>query len=243
MAYSDDPSYEPSSPISSRQGTQFFHHNHLQGSGSTVYDPPSQSITSFSLATSKQELQDSGFDSTHGGLSASVQIIPSSPPATTYGEEEEDEESEQEKINHHGDYDDEPIDPQHGDVLATNRPGGLRRLTEESHQSLDPNAWRACDYVDWINRVVDQSKVSELKDLRSGDTLLELLGALSGKEVRRPPISSNGAASMHMLDKIVAAFKFMGREGVEVDGQYTIKGKHPSCEWQLPLFFFFLDRY
>ncbi|ORZ02557.1 hypothetical protein BCR43DRAFT_465682 [Syncephalastrum racemosum] len=221
IAYSDDPSYEPTyeptSPISSRQGTQFF-----QGSGSSVYDPLSQSITSFSLATSKQELQDSGFDSTHGGLSTSVQIIPSSPPATTYDEEEEDDQFEHEGINN--DYDDEePIDPQHGDVLTTNRPGGLRRLTEESHQSLDPNTWRACDYVDWINRVVDQSKVSELKDLRSGDTLLELLGALSGKEVRRPPISSNGAASMHMLDKIVAAFKFMGREGVEVDGQYTIK--------------------
>jgi hypothetical protein len=30
---------------------------------------------------------------------------------------------------------------------------------------------------------------------------------------------------MMMLDNIVAAFKFMGRDGVIVDGRYTIKGK------------------
>jgi hypothetical protein len=54
--------------------------------------------------------------------------------------------------------------------------------------------------------------------------LIQILQHISGKEVRRPQPQKGGSVSMAMLDNIVAAFKFMGREGVVVDGRYTIKG-------------------
>ncbi|KAF7728370.1 polar growth protein [Apophysomyces ossiformis] len=144
----------------------------------------------------KDQLQDSGFNSTH-------QRMPSSP---LYGRSSSPY------------YEDEEDDLRAGGVL--DRPGGLRRLTEES-QYTHAN-WTASDYVDWVNHIVDQ-KINDLGEFRTGEVLIELLEHLSGKEVRRPNTSRSGSASMRMLDNIVAAFKFMGREGIEVDGRYTIK--------------------
>lgn len=191
-------------------------------SGVTVYDdeqlPRDTSTAVSSLADSKHyDLQDSGFDSAAvntGPSSSSVYVTPSSPNGHIfYDLEEEDEDL---------------IDPQHGDVLASNRPGGLKRLTEESRLSSEPeHLWRTSDYIDWINRCVDH-KISELSDLRSGEVLLQLLETLSGKEIRRPSGSANSA--MRMFDSIATAFKFMGREGVDVDGRYTIKGKNISLD-------------
>ena len=125
---------------------------------------------------------------------------------------------------HVGSSDEDLIDPQHTSMLTTNRPGGLKRLTEESHMSGNTSIWSTTDYIDWLQNNVDR-KVTSLGDLRTGDILIELLENLSGKDVRRPPNTANSPANMQMLDNIVAAFKFMGREGVEVDGRYTIKGK------------------
>lgn len=125
---------------------------------------------------------------------------------------------------HVGSSDEDLIDPQHTSMLTTSRPGGLKRLTEESHVSANTSIWSTTDYIDWLQQNVDR-KVTSLSDLRTGDILIELLENLSGKDVRRPPSTANSPANMQMLDNIVAAFKFMGREGVEVDGRYTIKGK------------------
>ncbi|OAD79264.1 hypothetical protein PHYBLDRAFT_179049 [Phycomyces blakesleeanus NRRL 1555(-)] len=121
--------------------------------------------------------------------------------------------------------------------LAEYRPGGLRRLTEESQTNVslmmpkDHEDWNSADYIDWVNQII-YHKLNDLTEFRTGDMLIELLESLSGKEVERLPTggggssSSNGStvsASMHMLDKIVAAFKFMSREGVDIEGRFTIK--------------------
>ncbi|KAI9493594.1 hypothetical protein BDB00DRAFT_938929 [Zychaea mexicana] len=80
-------------------------------------------------------------------------------------------------------------------------------------------------YVDWINKHLPPGKraIDLAGAFRNGDSLILLLESLSGKTVRRPPAQKGGSVSMMMLDNIVAAFKFMGREGVVVDGRYTIK--------------------
>ncbi|KAI8379361.1 uncharacterized protein BYT42DRAFT_532078 [Radiomyces spectabilis] len=121
------------------------------------------------------------------------------------------------------DEDEDLIDPHHDELLAVQRPGGLRRLTEESHLSQHwHHSWTVEDYLSWINQNIS-SKITDLNELRTGDILIDLLENLSGKQVRRPPTTNTTSVSMQMLDNIVAAFKFMGREGVTVDGRYTIK--------------------
>lgn len=83
---------------------------------------------------------------------------------------------------------------------------------------------RSSDYIEWVNGYV-LKPIQSLGELRTGEPIIELLERLSGKTVRRSVITSGGSDNMRMLDDIVAAFRFMGREGVAVDGSYTIKGK------------------
>lgn len=83
-------------------------------------------------------------------------------------------------------------------------------------------------YVEWVNDRLPAgvAPISDLVNgLKSGEVLIKLLEGLSGKDVRRPPQPEDGSPSMAMLDNIVAAFKFMGREEVVVNGDFTIKGK------------------
>lgn len=116
--------------------------------------------------------------------------------------------------------DEDLIDPHH-DRVSANASNG---------QSL--GSWTPQEYVAWINSHLPPGKqVIDLSNaFRNGDTLIQLLQQLSGKEVRRPPPQKGGSVSMAMLDNIVAAFKFMGREGVVVDGRYTIKGKSSTIQ-------------
>jgi hypothetical protein len=117
---------------------------------------------------------------------------------------------------------DELMDPHHDDIP-------LENTFESEASSLSGDSrdgWTHQEYVDWINSYLTASKkvVDISSAFRNGDTLIQLLEAISGKKVRRPPPQKGGSLSVMMLDNIVAAFKFMGREGVEVDGEYTIKG-------------------
>ncbi|ORX54021.1 PH-domain-containing protein [Hesseltinella vesiculosa] len=91
--------------------------------------------------------------------------------------------------------------------------------------SASERTWSNIDYLKWINQYLpDGKKVVDLSTaFRNGDTLILLLESLSSKVVRRTPDQKGGSVSMKVLDNIVAAFKFMGREGVVVDGRYTIK--------------------
>jgi hypothetical protein len=106
---------------------------------------------------------------------------------------------------------------------------------EEDQPTMDHERvswqWDSMDYVDWMNRHLDQRKITHVTDLRTGELLVDLLEAISGKQVRRPTTTAKVGGtltSMQMLDNIVAAFKFMGREGVVVDGRYNIKGNFSS---------------
>ncbi|ORZ06865.1 hypothetical protein BCR42DRAFT_456204 [Absidia repens] len=100
-------------------------------------------------------------------------------------------------------------------------------VIEKGESRLSSWQWEPEDYVDWMNRQLDLRKISHVTDLRTGEALVELLEAISGKQVRRPAttarMGTSPLTSMQMLDNIVAAFKFMGREGVVVDGLYNIK--------------------
>ncbi|KAI8988852.1 hypothetical protein BDB01DRAFT_783364 [Pilobolus umbonatus] len=108
------------------------------------------------------------------------------------------------------------IDPQHRSLPLDHSP---------SKRSDGSGEWNTPHYIDWINSYLPPGKkvIDLTSAFRNGDTLILLLEAISGKEVRRPPAQKGGSMSVMMLDNIVAAFKFMGRDGVDVDGRYTIK--------------------
>lgn len=78
-------------------------------------------------------------------------------------------------------------------------------------------------HLEWANAYLTEP-IQKLDDLRSGEVLISLLEGITGKTVRRTTTNTPGSTSMQMLDNLVAAFRFMGREGVQVDGSYTIKG-------------------
>lgn len=111
------------------------------------------------------------------------------------------------------DEDEDLIDPMHSTKSTETATSSSRRMNRKQ-------------YIDWINAYLPSGKrVIDLSGaFRNGDTLIMLLESLSQKTVRRSPAQKGGSVNMQMLDNIVAAFKFMGREGVVVDGRFTIKG-------------------
>ncbi|KAG0182149.1 polar growth protein [Apophysomyces sp. BC1034] len=117
--------------------------------------------------------------------------------------------------------DEDLIDPQQ------RSPHLMSDRSSASTQSLElrRRSWSKVQYIKWINEHLPDGKhVIELSGaFRNSDTLILLLEDLSNKTVRRPPAQKGGSVSMLMLDNIVAAFKFMGRNGVVVDGRFTIK--------------------
>ncbi|ORY99848.1 hypothetical protein BCR43DRAFT_521070 [Syncephalastrum racemosum] len=116
---------------------------------------------------------------------------------------------------------DEPVRSRTRSLYSTS--SSSRHLAESARSIPDLPTPNAADmvYLDWLNAQLPDRNIQHFASLRDGEILLELLETLSHKEIRRPP--QTGDASMHMLDTMVAAFKFMGREGIVVDGQYTIK--------------------
>lgn len=108
-------------------------------------------------------------------------------------------------------------------------------LSDDDEDLIDPlqhrmshhrqGKWESADeYIDWVNEHIPP--IQDLSDaFKNGEALILLLEALSHKTVRRPQVQPGTSANMMALDNIVAAFKFMGREGVVVDGKYTIKGR------------------
>ncbi|KAI8640458.1 hypothetical protein BD408DRAFT_419749 [Parasitella parasitica] len=139
--------------------------------------------------------QDSGFDS------------------NDQEEEEEEEEEDEEKtkdIALQNDYNDEDEDEGH--------------LSSEEFPEYDqPSSWTSAEYIQWVNSISSSIKINELHELRQGDVLIEILEQLSGTTVKQLPPSTVGSVSMLMLDNIVAVFKFMSMEGIEIDNQFAIK--------------------
>ncbi|KAI8336561.1 hypothetical protein BC941DRAFT_471102 [Chlamydoabsidia padenii] len=124
------------------------------------------------------------------------------------------DEPSEEVEEHHHENGDENNDTGQQPTIHTDENQEDERLSYE---------WDAMDYVNWMNQhYQDTTKINHVTELKTGQLLLDLLESISGKQVRRPA-TSGPLTSMQMLDNIVAAFKFMGREGVVVDGRYTIK--------------------
>ncbi|KAF7726974.1 polar growth protein [Apophysomyces ossiformis] len=113
--------------------------------------------------------------------------------------------------------DEDLIDP-HGKLTKA-------KSVRSNDSGISGDAWTTTDYIHWINTYMPADK--QINDLssgfRNGESLIVFLEALSQKQIRRAPPSKDGSPSMVMLDNLVAAFKFMGKEGVAVDGQFTIK--------------------
>ncbi|CDH51955.1 phospholipid binding [Lichtheimia corymbifera JMRC:FSU:9682] len=100
----------------------------------------------------------------------------------------------------------------------------MTMLQEEEEYSQQQPASMMDPHIEWVNGHLSQPINDLSSAFRDGERLVELLESLSGKHVRRPPPPEDGCQSdMYMLDTIVAAFKFMGREGVQVNGEFTIK--------------------
>ncbi|KAI7875819.1 PH-domain-containing protein [Lichtheimia hyalospora FSU 10163] len=117
-------------------------------------------------------------------------------------------------------------------------------VPEEDEDTIDPirdlaykngTLWSSkdgFDYVKWVNQHLKRP-IQRIAQLQTGDLLVELLESISGKSVRRPPPS--GSASMQTLDTIVAAFRFMGREGIRIDGSFTIKDVYGGNESKIQI--------
>jgi hypothetical protein len=119
------------------------------------------------------------------------------------------------------------IDPQHRSLpLSSSHQSMTSTISEEEEEEEQEGQWDVTQYIRWANSYLPPGKkvVDLASAFRNGDALILLLETISQKTVRRPPVQKSGSVSVMMLDNIVAAFKFMGREGVDVDGRYTIKG-------------------
>ncbi|KAI9317750.1 hypothetical protein BX666DRAFT_2154550 [Dichotomocladium elegans] len=98
-----------------------------------------------------------------------------------------------------------PCDPQWSEQLSTHS-----------------TKWGPIDYIDWVNQYLTRP-IDRLDKMRCGEPLVELLERISEKSVQRPKDHRPESPSMHMLDIIVAAFQFMAREGIKLNGRFTIK--------------------
>ncbi|KAI9264257.1 hypothetical protein BDA99DRAFT_508836 [Phascolomyces articulosus] len=93
----------------------------------------------------------------------------------------------------------------------------------ESTENIHDLEWKVSDYVAWANRYITNGPIQGLEQMRTGEPLIGLLEGLTGKTVRRQDNDKSKTPSMKALDTIVAVFRFMGREGITVDGSFTIK--------------------
>ncbi|CAO3622998.1 unnamed protein product [Mucor hiemalis] len=153
--------------------------------------------------------QDSGFDSDPQGSNVA------------YDKEEEEEED---PTNQDEDDETEPFEEDEGNFEQEDDDEELEHLQDNvSVESF--SSWTSAEYIQWVNTICSSSvKIKTLSELRQGDAFIELLEELSGKTVKQLPPSSVGSISMLMLDNVVAVFKFLSMEGIDMDDdRFTIK--------------------
>ncbi|KAI9498401.1 hypothetical protein BDB00DRAFT_447296 [Zychaea mexicana] len=115
--------------------------------------------------------------------------------------------------------DEDLIDPQQDHITKLESSDDLHRHKENEF------------YIRWVNDNMSSNNsdghhhepIQSLAQMKSGEPLIGLLEGLSGKTVRRQDNDKSNTPSMIALDTIVAAFRFMGRVGITVDGSFTIK--------------------
>jgi hypothetical protein len=182
--------------------------------------PDNASEYSFDHRTTR--FKDSGFNSTHGNGTLNSQAsnhsssvgqktpppsiaqTPSSPTLSYYPDEE----------------DEDLIDPVHNALENHEQ----RYLSQKHSQEEQDTTQRQREYIDWINMNVRRRKINTLSDLRTGETLLELLESLSNKEIRKPINNPGQSIHTQIMDRTILAFQFMGSEGIELDGSFSVKG-------------------
>ncbi|CAO0793245.1 unnamed protein product [Mucor circinelloides] len=158
-----------------------------------------------SVTTKEERLnQDSGFDS------------------NDQEEEEEEEEEKEEEDDDDEDEQQETFEPFNETYSLAYKDEDEGHLSSEECQE-ESLSWTPAEYIQWVNTISNSIKIKELHELRQGDVLIEILEELSGKTVKQLPPSTVGSVSMMMLDNIVAVFKFMSMEGIEIDNQFAIK--------------------
>ncbi|KAK4511887.1 Glyco_hydro_15 domain-containing protein [Mucor velutinosus] len=164
-----------------------------------------------SVTTKEERLnQDSGFDS------------------NDQEEEGEDEEEDEEVEEAEEENEEETTTPPFGETYSlaykdVDEDEGHLSSEECREEPNQPLSWTPVEYIQWVNAISSSTKIKELHELRQGDVLIEILEELSGKNVKQLPPSTVGSVSMMMLDNIVAVFKFMSMEGIEIDSQFAIK--------------------
>ncbi|CAO3652931.1 unnamed protein product [Mucor hiemalis] len=129
--------------------------------------------------------------------------------------------------------DEDLIDPEHASVMESNRYNGggdrdiLYRHEEEQDDHYNNTLLKKQQYyIDWINTNVQKpNKVSTVADLCTGEPLLEFLESLSQKDIMRPMTNPSQSVNVQRMDRIIAGFKFMSLEGVELEGVCNVRGK------------------
>ncbi|KAI8890156.1 PH-domain-containing protein, partial [Backusella circina FSU 941] len=95
-------------------------------------------------------------------------------------------------------------------------------LNDDEEEEESAPGWLNSDYIQWVN-TASSANITLLSELRRGDILIDLLEELSGKSVRSLSPATGSSESVLELDNIVAVFKFMNEEGIEVNDQYTVQ--------------------
>ncbi|KAI7906384.1 uncharacterized protein BX663DRAFT_427304 [Cokeromyces recurvatus] len=205
--------------------SNLLHYPQQPKSITTLLSSDHTSSDNYSIESSvyNSRLKDSGFNSIHGNsrrrslaegssssqssLSYKNKFIKTPKPTnnTTYcypNEEDED-----------------LIDPEHMTIIESNR-----HLLQKKEDDLSDHSKR---YIQWINKYIQRNnkKIHHLSELSTGDILLDFLEQLTQKEIERHMAMPGRSANDKKMDLIIAAFKFMTLEGVELDGVCTIRGK------------------
>jgi hypothetical protein len=187
-------------------------------------EPKRDNASDYSVASNNNNrLKDSGFNSTHGGLThteTSSNYSSSGRQSISINSMRQPHQNDNNAAIYFPDEEDEDlIDPEHMSVIESNR-----HYREEELAKKKPLNTKQQLYINWIN-VHIQSKISLLSDLSTGEVLLEFLENVSGKEIMRPVMMPTQSVNAQRMDRVITAFKFMGLEGVELDGSCTIRGK------------------
>lgn len=126
--------------------------------------------------------------------------------------------------------DEDLIDPEHASVMESNRyhngggDGGLYRHEEEDEHYNNTMLKKQQYYIDWVNANVQKPhKISSIVDLCTGEALLEFLESLTQKDIMRPMTNPSQSVNVQRMDRIIAGFKFMSLEGVELEGVCNVR--------------------
>lgn len=190
----------------------------------------------------RSRLKDSGFNSTHGGTGLTRSVTESSHSSSgrrsisiaSVQQQPMSDATINSNVFYLDEEDEDLIDPEHMSVIESNRPtpSPAAAAYKEKDRFLvetavlpeqDKLPIKQDAYVDWINAHI-QINITSLTDLSSGEVLLEFLENLTNKEVLRPIVIPGQTLNAQRMDLVIAAFKFMSLEGVEMDGSCTIRG-------------------